>query len=105
TLANRGRPANQPAILTATMAPAPARKAALAEGRARMLAADALGVEKQKEVIKEALSEYFLYTVEGRDTIPNGWAKRLPSFKTDGVPLTSYYKYEKERFGEQVMRY
>jgi hypothetical protein len=60
---------------------------------------------KQKEVVKESLSEYFLYTVEGRDTIPNGWSKRLPSFKADAVPLTSYYKYEKERFGDRVMRY
>ena len=60
---------------------------------------------KTKEVTKESLSEYFLYTVEGRDTIPNGWAKRLPSFKTEGVPLTSYYKFEKERFGARVMRY
>jgi len=60
---------------------------------------------RQKEVTKESLSEYFIYTVEGRDTIPNGWAKRLPSFKTDGVPLVSYYKYEKERFGDRVMRY
>ena len=60
---------------------------------------------KAKEVTKESLSEYFLYTVEGRDTIPNGWAKRLPSFTTPGVPLTSYYKFEKERFGARVMRY
>jgi hypothetical protein len=59
----------------------------------------------RKEITKESLSEYFLYTVEGRDTIPNGWSKRLPSFKTDGVPLVSYYKYEKERFGDRVMRY
>ena len=58
-----------------------------------------------KEVTKESLSEYFLYTVEGRDTIPNGWSRRLPSFQTNGVPLTSYYKYEKERFGDRVMRY
>jgi hypothetical protein len=75
-------------------------------GRARGGAAGALGDEaKRKEIIKESLSEYFIYTVEGRDTIPNGWSKRLPSFKTDGVPLVSYYKYEKERFGERVMRY
>jgi hypothetical protein len=58
-----------------------------------------------KEITKESLSEYFIYTVEGRDTIPNGWSKRLPSFKSDGVPLVSYYKYEKERFGDRVMRY
>jgi hypothetical protein len=55
--------------------------------------------------VKEGVSEYFMYTVEGRDTIPTGWAKRLPSFKTDAVALTSYYKYEKERFGDSVMRY
>jgi hypothetical protein len=60
---------------------------------------------KAKEIVKEALSEYFLYTVEGRDTIPTGWSKRLPSFNTPGVPITSYYKFEHERWGEQVMRY
>ena len=51
------------------------------------------------------MSEYFLYTVEGRDTIPNGWGKRLPSFQTADVPVTSYYKFERERYGDQVMRY
>ncbi len=60
---------------------------------------------KSREIIKEGVSEYFLYTVEGRDTIPNGWSKRLPSFQTPDVPITSYYKFEKERWGEQVMRY
>jgi hypothetical protein len=50
------------------------------------------------------MSEYFLYTVEGRDTIPNGWSKRMPSFKVAGIPVTSYYKFEKERWGDAVMR-
>ena len=58
-----------------------------------------------KAVVKEALGEYFLYTVEGRDTIANGWSKRLPSFNTPEVPITSYYKYEKERYGNAVMRF
>ena len=61
--------------------------------------------EKAKEVVKEALSEYFLYTVEGRDTVANGWSKRMPSFKAAEVPITSYYKYERERWGDIVMRY
>jgi hypothetical protein len=61
--------------------------------------------EKPREVVKEALSEYFLYTVEGRDTIANGWSKRLPSFRAADVPVTSYYKFEKERWGDAVMRY
>ena len=60
---------------------------------------------KPTEIVKEGISEYFLYTVEGRDTIPTGWSKRLPSFKTSDVPITSYYKFEKERWGDAVMRY
>ena len=32
---------------------------------------------KPKEVEKEGLGEYFIYTVEGTETIPNGWSKRM----------------------------
>ena len=64
-----------------------------------------LAEAKPAEVIKEEMGEYFLYTVEGRDTIANGWSKRLPSFQTPDVPITSYYKFEKERWGDNVMRY
>ena len=66
----------------------------------------AIAMDKlEKEVVKEALGEYFLYTVEGRDTIPTGWGKRLPSFKAPGVPIISFYKFEAERWGDSVMRY
>jgi hypothetical protein len=58
-----------------------------------------------REVVKEGLGEYFLYTVGGRDTVVNGWSKRLPSFSVAGVPVTSYYKYERERWGDAVLRY
>jgi len=60
---------------------------------------------KPVEIVKEGISEYFLYTVGGRDTIPTGWSKRLPSFKAPGVPITSYYKFERERWGDQVIRH
>ena len=66
---------------------------------------DAKTAERPREVIKEEMGEYFLYTVEGRDTIPTTWSKRLPSSKAPGVPITSYYKYEQEKWSEQVMRY
>jgi len=56
-------------------------------------------------MVKEGMSEYFLYTVGGRDTIPTGWAKRLPSFRASDVPVTSYYKFERERWGDQVIRH
>jgi hypothetical protein len=67
-----------------------------------VLEADA---KKPAEIIKEGVSEYFLYTVEGRDTIPNGWGKRLPSFTQADVPVVSYYKFERERYDDQVMRF
>ena len=62
-------------------------------------------MEKAKEIVKEELSEYFLFTIEGRDTVPNGWSKRLPSFQAEGVPIESLYKFEKERFGVSVVRH
>jgi hypothetical protein len=61
--------------------------------------------EQPKEIIKEGVSEYFLYTVEGRDTIPNGWSKKLPSFRAADVPVTSYYKFETEQWGDAVIRF
>jgi hypothetical protein len=76
--------------------------------RSLLRAAVANGVvaaESRKEIVKEEMSEYFLYTVEGRDTIPNGWSKRLPSFAATDVPLASYYKSETERWGGGVMRF
>ena len=65
----------------------------------------AIGGARPKEIKKEGLSEYFLYTIEGTETIPNGWSKRLPSFKTKSVPVKNLYKYEEDRYGEDVVRF
>jgi hypothetical protein len=58
-----------------------------------------------KEIKKEGLSEYFLYTIEGTETIPDGWSKRLPSFDTDEIPVMNLYKFEEERYGSSVNRF
>ena len=58
-----------------------------------------------REITKANFSEYFLYTVQGRDTIENGWSKRLLSFAGSGVPIKSYYKFEVERWGARVIRH
>ena len=62
-------------------------------------------LSKPKEIRKEGLSEYFLYTIEGKETIPNGWSKRLLSFEVDEVPVVNLYKYEEERYGPSVVRF
>jgi hypothetical protein len=60
---------------------------------------------KPKVIKKEGLSEYFLYTIEGTETIPTGWSKRLISFDVDEVPVVNLYKYEEERYGRSVVRF
>ncbi|HSV26376.1 MAG TPA: DUF4139 domain-containing protein [Sedimentisphaerales bacterium] len=61
--------------------------------------------ERRKEIVKEGLSEYFLYTIEGTETIPTGWSKRLSSFDVADVPVMNLYKFEQERYGNQVVRF
>lgn len=60
---------------------------------------------RPKEIVKEGLSEYFLYTIEGTETIPHGWSKRLPSFDVPEVPVVNLYKYEEEQYGPAVTRF
>src|SRR5208283_1068962 len=57
-----------------------------------------------KEVIKEGLSEYFIYTIEGTETIPNGWSKRLRSLETAHVPVKIQYRYRPAEYGENLVR-
>ena len=58
-----------------------------------------------KEIVKEGLSEYFLYTIEGTETIPNQWAKRLKSFEANDIEVESLYKYDEQRYGNQAIRF
>ena len=59
----------------------------------------------RKEIKKEGLSEYFLYTIEGTETIPDKWGKRLLSFEAEDINVTSLYKYDEQRWGRQTMRF
>jgi hypothetical protein len=61
--------------------------------------------QKPKEIKKEGLSEYFLYTIEGTETIPNQWGKRLLSFDVEDIKIESLYKYDEQRWGNQTIRF
>ena len=60
--------------------------------------------EKPKQIIKEGLSEYFIYTIEGTETIPNGWSKRMRSFEGQTVPFKIQYRYRPAEYGDQLVR-
>jgi len=60
---------------------------------------------QRKEIKKEGLSEYFLYTIEGTETIPNQWGKRLLSFEVENIAVESLYKYDEQRWSDQTIRF
>jgi hypothetical protein len=59
---------------------------------------------KQKEITKEGLSEYFIYSIEGTETIPTGWSKRLRSLEAAAAPFKIQYRYRPNEYGEQLVR-
>ncbi|MCE9590366.1 MAG: DUF4139 domain-containing protein [Planctomycetes bacterium] len=73
-------------------APAPAMAGAVSE------------MVEEKQVIKEGLSEYFIYTIDGTETIPNGWSKRMRSFEALDVPFKVQYRYRPMEYGDRLVR-
>ena len=56
------------------------------------------------EIVKEGLSEYFIFTVPGTETIKNGWSKRMKLFEGTKVPLKTVYRYRPSEYGDQLVR-
>jgi hypothetical protein len=106
-LARRPQPYGRPGLL-----PPPAPPILLegdtSKARYEMPAAVAMldaASMQPKEIVKEALSEYFLYTIEGTENLVDKTAKRLPSFEADQVPVTNLYKFEEDKYSTQVVRF
>lgn len=57
-----------------------------------------------KEIVKEGISEYFLYSIEGQETIKNGWSKRLLSFDIKDIPFKLTYAYDETKYGDQIVK-
>jgi hypothetical protein len=103
-LARRQYPYGRPGEPVPTPAALGVSQYGMERARDAFVVAGALGA-KPKEITKEGLSEYFLYTIEGTETIPTGWSKRLISFNVEDVPVVNLYKYEEERYGQNVVRF
>ena len=41
----------------------------------------------EKKVVKEGLSEYFMFSIEGTETIKNGWSKRMRAVTAEGSKM------------------
>jgi hypothetical protein len=105
-LARRQHPYGRPGPPHAAGIPQVAEaEAVMPKAKRALERAEKIMLAKPKEIRKEGLSEYFLYSIEGTETIPHGWSKRLPSFEVDEIPVVNLYKYEEERYGNQVIRF
>ena len=81
-------------------------KMAMARASLSAVMADAAGesAPHPKQIIKEGLSEYFIYSIEGTETVPHGWSKRIRSFHGKTVPFDIQYRYRPRQYGDQLVR-
>ena len=67
---------------------------------------DALGIQTEaKKIVKEGLSEYFMFSIEGTETIPNGWSKRMRAVKADDVKFDIVYRMRRHQYGPRPVRF
>lgn len=57
-----------------------------------------------KEIVKQGLSEYFIFTVEGTETVKHSWSKRMRLFQGQRVPFRIQYRYRPQEYGPQMVR-
>ena len=89
---------------TRTALRAEAAKKAMDPAASEVVLSDAKAEAKPKEIIKEGLSEYFIFSIEGTETIPTGWSKRMRSLEAGTVPFKIQYRYRPQEYGEQLVR-
>ena len=92
--------------------PAPAEVAAAAKPAVRRMAmagaiakAEAVELGRPAEIVKEGLSEYFIYTIEGEHTVPNRWSQRMVSFQARQVKFEILYRIRPEQYGPRPVRF
>ncbi len=60
---------------------------------------------KAPEIVKEGLSEYFMFTIEGLQTVPNLWVKRIQAVNADSVKFDIVYRMRDFQYGPRPVRF
>ncbi len=60
---------------------------------------------RPKRIVKEGLSEYFMFAVAGTETIANGWSKRMRAVKVDDVGFDIVYRMRAHQYGPRPVRF
>jgi len=56
-------------------------------------------------VAMAGIGEYFIYTIEGRHDIDDGWRDRFAAIAGQGVPITVRHKYDPQRWGNNARKF
>jgi hypothetical protein len=81
------------------------QREAMRQSLSKAEAAAARPAGEPKAIVKEGLSEYFMFTVEGTETIPNGWSKRMRAVKAEGVKFDILYRMRAHQYGPRPVRF
>ncbi len=61
-------------------------------------------IDTEKQVAKDSLSEYYIFTIEGTETIPDQWAKRLRTSFAQAIEIDTVYRYRPREYGDILAR-
>jgi hypothetical protein len=62
-------------------------------------------VTEAKGVVKEGLSEYFMFTIEGTETVQDGWSKRMEAVQAPNVAFDVVYRMRAHQYGPRPVRF
>jgi hypothetical protein len=78
---------------------------AVSEALPKLAAGGMSGPAAPPVVVKQGLSEYFLFSIAGREEIKDGEPKRLVSMKVADVPLETIYKLTDREGGANFVKF
>jgi hypothetical protein len=82
-----------------------AAKDVAAKGERALAEVDEESIAKvPRKMVKEGLSEYFMFSVPGTETVPNGWSKRMEAVKADAVKFDIVYRMRGYEYGDRPVR-
>ncbi len=73
--------------------------------KAAFARAEACDQAAGKEIVKEGISEYFMFSVSGTETIRHGWSKRMEAVQADGTKFATVYRLRAHQYGPRPVRF
>jgi hypothetical protein len=61
--------------------------------------------KSRQQIVKEGVSEYFMFSVDGEMTVKNGWSKRMESTRADDVEFDTVYRVRAHQYGPRPVKF